>query len=535
MPAIQGPALAPARPVATVKKATSTGPAYPPVTFGAPTAAGAPGAATPYSSLLAAITKPVDTAGILKTAHTQALQDTGSIVSALRGQQAADNAAAQQRAAEIGRASLGASKFLSSLNLGSGLQSSLTQAAGDQASLASGFSGQLQQDVGQQGSKVLSALQAIGAPGGVPSTADKAGNVVYGTGGLLPADAMLAAAPVLKSQADQAPAALIGQGQQEAVGAIGAGKQQAERLDPQIAAEAAKLPATEQKYVAQLTTAAEKSRQDAIGNVATAIKLQQAGDTAAATAAYRKAELANRKATLAETKAARLAKQRDFTVTSGEKTRHDVAMETAATTKASKPIIVGSDKSGRYELDPTTNTLVPLGPLSKPAKSTTKPAGSLTQDETSKLITAWHDGTVSSVRTPATDKKGKVIRNAAGVVQYVSQSGLAGKQTYPQAIKRLIGLGKTPAEAQTAVDSIYAPGDNGRPWLTTAQTQVLSKSGPQVNPKTGAISGGPGRGTRVQVINGHGVLDPSQYAALQAKGILPDGQLTAEGFYVIGA
>lgn len=196
--------------------------------------------------------------------------------------------------------------------------------------------------------------------------------------------------------------------------------------------------------------------------------------------------------------------------------------------KAPRPLVVGSDKTGRYLVDPTTGKR--LAQVTAPvAGSKTHTAGSLTDSETEKLVSAWHDGKVSNVRIPAIDPStGKQAVNSNGVPQYVSQSGISGKQTYQQAITRLVGLGKSRADATRIVNSIYdEPGQDGRPWLTEKQTSILAS--------TGAGVGKPGRGANPAMIGGHAVLDPSQYAALKKANQLPEGQLTREGFYVIGA
>lgn len=175
----------------------------------------------------------------------------------------------------------------------------------------------------------------------------------------------------------------------------------------------------------------------------------------------------------------------------------------------------------------------------KQAQAAGKTSGGLTADETAKLIAGWTNGTIKSIRTPApkidpaTGKQAVVngvpqwATNATtGAPIMVSQSAKQGTFTYQQQISALVGLGKTPADAQKAVDGSIAPGSNGRPWLEPAQTAILSH--------TGALVGKPGGGTAVRIVNGHGVLDPSQYAALKAANKLPPGTLSAEGFYVIG-
>lgn len=353
-------------------------------TGGAATTAGAAGAAaaggTGYSQLLAAASQPLDTAGIARQAHTAAFHDVGTLVTGIRQQQAQINADAQARAREIQAASLGAAKYLQGLNLGHGLSDSLKQAAGDQSSLAAGFSGQLQQTVGDAGAKVSAALDQLHAPGGVPSTAAQAGNTVYGLGGLLPANAMLAAAPYAQQQADSAPGQLVGYGQQEAIGALGAGKQQAQRLDSQITTAQGKLPALEHGYLSDLTAAATKGRQDQIGNVIDLTKAGMPKTFGSASSGYFALDPTTGGVTQL-TAAAPGTPVKPLIVGSDRQGRFALDPVTGKVTQLTapvagapvKPIIFGSDKAGRFALDPTTGQLTQVTQPIKPAPKTLSP------------------------------------------------------------------------------------------------------------------------------------------------------------------
>ncbi len=181
-----------------------------------------------------------------------------------------------------------------------------------------------------------------------------------------------------------------------------------------------------------------------------------------------------------------------------------------------------------YVIDPKTLTAKPIATSNVKVRA----SGSLTENEVGHLLTTWHDGHVTNVRTQAVGADGKPVVNSDGSPKMTSQSTLSGKLTYPQAVAKLVSLGKTPAEAQAAANGTWEPGENGRPWYTPQVKSILAKGGTHLT-KSGQVVG-QGRGASVATLNGHQVLDPGQYAALKAANLLPYGQLTSQGFYVVG-
>lgn len=155
-------------------------------------------------------------------------------------------------------------------------------------------------------------------------------------------------------------------------------------------------------------------------------------------------------------------------------------------------------------------------------------SGTLTSDEATNIVDGWHTGkSVTTSVHNGTDSNGN-----ANIDNVTKQEDVL---TYGQALAKAKGY-DNPAERAgliAKVNSTWSRGEGGRPWLDAQQTALLAKTGPQVNPKTGAVTGGPGRGAGLTMINGHAVLDKSQYAALKAAHKLPGGQLTSDGFYVI--
>lgn len=264
-----------------------------------------------YTPLLKALQAAPNTAGLAKQAVAQAQGETATTVAALRAQQDQANRQAAVRAQQINHATLAAANFLTGLHLADKLGAGLRSAAQDQANLASGYSGQLQQTVGDAANAVAQHMASLGAPGGVPSTAQQAGNVLYGLGGAIPANEMLTVAPYAVAAARALPAQTIGYGQQQAAAALGKGADAAAQLNPDIAAAYGKLPELQRTILSDLQSAAEKARQDAIGNIYKALQLQQSGNTAEALRAYRQAQIDASNARAAETAAHNAALERD--------------------------------------------------------------------------------------------------------------------------------------------------------------------------------------------------------------------------------
>lgn len=440
------------RPPAPVVTKTAAPPAKPPATT-----------TTAPTTLGQLITTPLDMAPIIRHAHAQALADTGAVIGQLRANQAAIDAQAAQRAQQATLASKGAAGFLAKLGLGPALEKSYVSAAGDQASLASGFSGELQRTVGNEGAQVAAAMKALGAPGGAPSSAAQAGNAVYGVGGALPANAMLAEAPSAVALANQGPTSLLAEGRQAALGTIGAGQQRAAQIDQQIGMEAAKTPALESRYVSQFTTSAEKTRQDTIGNV---LKLasqqstdayrqtqaQARADALNATNAYRQgllshdaytAETARINANLSASKVLRpsasLSKVRGIVVDSNG---------TPITGKDGQPIVVPG-----FTIDPKTGQ-----PVKAPTVSATISSGLI--NDTAKVVSSWKSGqTGTNLGAPVYDPSKQL--------------------TYSDALTRAIARGPdTPqwvAQATKIVNAEY--GTPQKIALTAATTAKASGHG----------------------------------------------------------
>lgn len=235
------------------------------------------------------LTAAPNTKGLAKTAAAQASQQVNSQLAAIQAAQQGELQQAAGRAREINAASLAGSNYLDSLGFAERLRAALQQAGQDQAAFAQGFSGDLRQTAEADAAKVNQSIAAIGGTGQVPN-ADALANTVYGLG-RIPADVLTSSAPYVYAQAQTLPASLLAAGREQAVGALGAGQQAAAQYRPQIAAAIGSLPKLSREILSDLTTAAEKARQDAIGHMFEALKLQQAGRSEEATQAWRNAQL----------------------------------------------------------------------------------------------------------------------------------------------------------------------------------------------------------------------------------------------------
>lgn len=461
-------------------------------TFSAPVTPIKPGgAATPppssgggYSGLLQSASAPVDTRQILQTAHAQALQNTQAVTQGIQAQQAAVQQQAAQEAQNVQSASGAAAKLLQGLHLGSQLASSYQAAGKDQAGLAAGFSGQLQRTVGDESAQASKGLAALGSPGALPSTAPQAGNAVYALGGQIPANAMLANAPGAIAEAQGAVRGLVGYGQQQAIGTLGAGQQAANKLTPSILAAEAKTPALTQQYASQLLTAAEKDRQDAIGNAYKAIALDQAGQKDAAEAAYQKAEVGAR---LYATKV----QDAHNVATENTTSTHDAAIEgiaqqnattsaARATAAANKPIVVGSDKSGRYAIDPATGRV----------QQVTKPVAGSSSTATGGLTPASY-----STLTRAASKSAQTM--AASV---------AAHGTVPA---------KTPVPYSVALQNVTALGPQTSAWQQRA-TRIVDAAYSQYPAGTNGV---PYRGAEANAVARQFIAEKIKLGETQAKAV----------------
>lgn len=425
-----------------------------------PTAAPLKRPSAPVSPL-AALFAPVDSTALAGQATDLAHANTAPIIAGLQGQQAYDTQLAGQRAGQDTSASIAAAKFLQGLGLGPKLGAMYRQAGQDQAGLAAGFSGDLQRTVGDQAAHVNAGLAALGLTGAASNTSAQAGNTVYGVGGLIPANAMLASAPAAVAAANAQPAALLGVGQQAASSEIGAGAQAAAKIDPQIAAALAKEPALASTYLGQFTKAAETGRQnnisdyirqegvDASQSYHTAelhIQAVKANNDAAyktaqlaATKAYRSGQLsvAEFKATTAANKAAATAANPDSTL-SGK-----VGM---LVNPAGQPI-PGAD--GKPQILPGFKP----GANGLPVKVATGSAkGSLSQKNIIGLVDEWAHPPTHSQRVAVLNPDGTPVTNSNGVPQYVTKSvPTQSALSFIDATKGLIAHGVSQAQAFSAV------------------------------------------------------------------------------------
>jgi hypothetical protein len=182
-------------------------------------------------------------------------------VKAITDQQAADRATAAQQAAEINKASLAAAQFLG--GLGDMAKSDYTAAVQNLGGMAGGFTGALR-DTAQQAADAAQA-QLSSIPGNeqqVVNRGNDLANLVYGVSGQIPANALATQGLGATELARAIPAQMIGYGQQQALGVIGAGNKDAAALNAQIAQIRATLPSTTSTYLSQF----EKSAQDQITN-----------------------------------------------------------------------------------------------------------------------------------------------------------------------------------------------------------------------------------------------------------------------------
>ena len=223
--------------------------------------AGVPAAKGPAKPV-AAPRKPASTGAttlndILAQARTLAAQDTNAQVGALKAQQGVYNTQASDRAAQINLASQAAAKFLA--GLGDSTAGSYNNAATTLAGIASGYSGDLKNTATDAASQVQAQLAGLGAPAGSlkTSTGETANpealqNVLYGLGGAIPANLLVTSGQAAAAAQRGLPASTLGYGQQQALGTLAAGQQQADQLTPQILAAVAARPKLAQQYLSSI-------------------------------------------------------------------------------------------------------------------------------------------------------------------------------------------------------------------------------------------------------------------------------------------
>jgi hypothetical protein len=183
-----------------------------------------------------------------------------------------------------------------------------------------------------------------------------------------------------------------------------------------------------------------------------------------------------------------------------------------------------------YGYDPVTGATLPG--YSRDASGTvvksTKPAaakGQLTDNEAAKLAQQWHDGKPTSVTREVIDPKtGKAkVNQTTGKPVTETTTATTSSLKYGQAYAMLRTFGKTDQQARALLNTVYAKGDSGRAWVTNDEQAVLKKAGIPYQAKV--VKDGHG--------DDRGLLGPHQYQTLKAAGLLPPGQLTQEGWYVI--
>lgn len=219
-------------------------------------------------------------------AHAQAVADVNSQLAAIHAAQQQALAQAAQRAASIRAAGIAGSGYLNSLGDAARLRDAFAQAGRDLTSEASGYTGQLQSDAQQQAAQVNDVLAKLGAPGRAQTPAAAAANDVYAAGAG-PAQVFTGSAPFAYSTQLSLPGLLAAQGQQQAIGALGAGQQAAAAYNPDIAKTVGSLPGLERGIQTDLQSAAYKARQDAIGNLFKTLSDARAAESAQSLTDYR--------------------------------------------------------------------------------------------------------------------------------------------------------------------------------------------------------------------------------------------------------
>jgi hypothetical protein len=191
---------------------------------------------------------------VLAQAHAMAAGDTAAQVGAYKAQQNTYNTQAQDRANQINLASQAAAKFLS--GIGDTTAASYNNAAQILAGIAGGYSGDLKNTATDAAAAQLAQLAQLGAPAGSLKTAtgetanpQALSNVLYGLGGAIPANLLVSSGQAQAAAQRGLPASMLGYGQQQALGTLAAGQQQADTLTPQIIAARAGLPKLVQQYL----------------------------------------------------------------------------------------------------------------------------------------------------------------------------------------------------------------------------------------------------------------------------------------------
>jgi hypothetical protein len=200
-------------------------------------------------------------------ASNQAHSDVASQVAGIQAQQAADRASAAEVARQIGLASRAAAGFLGpgGYNLGGLAAGDYARAVAQTQGLASGYTGQLQNDLAGQTEAGQNTLRAI--PGNEQTLINRGGslaNTLYGLQGSLPGQALAAEGLAATTTARLLPSQFLATGQNEALQALAAGRTDARALDPQITAARADLPKLTQQYLGDLVSQQQKQQEMAL-------------------------------------------------------------------------------------------------------------------------------------------------------------------------------------------------------------------------------------------------------------------------------
>jgi hypothetical protein len=361
---------------------------------------------------------------LAQQAQTLAQQAIAAQVAAIQQQQNQANTDAQARAQQINQASLAASQYVS--GLGTPTYNTYKDAATTLAGLSQGFSGQLQTDAGNQAAKVQADLAAAGSPQTAQNNGASLANVLYGMRGLQPASTLLNAGTAAASHENAVPSSILGYGQDLAAGALGAGKAAASALTPSILAARAQAPTLATQYLASLNDQATKQQ---------TLAVQQA--------------LAQSLIGSRQTSAAQAAAKLKLAATQGAQ---KIGIEQQnANTSASRASAANEAAAVRNEIAQYNSETARYRAL-HPSSTMTKPPTTTQQANWLKMADNFYHGVAPTEHYDSAS--GKFV-----VVPGTGQPPV----TYPKAMAALMAVGASKVKAAAILNSIYAPGEGGRP------------------------------------------------------------------------
>jgi hypothetical protein len=241
-------------------------------------------------SLLAVAKNAAPAPGLLASQATAlAKNDVDNQLGALYGQKNYEYQRGAEQASLVRQASQAAANELKPL--AGQTQASYTDAANTLAGFGQAYGSQLQGAATGEAGTVQRTLDALGGGQTTGSQAGNLGQVLSGLGGLLPAASFTQTGANIAAGQRELPSAVIGAGNVQATGMLGAARTAAEAYNPQIATAIGSIPGLTQKYLTSLQEQAATNRQNAMTNLFKAMDLQQQGDTAAASAAFKNANL----------------------------------------------------------------------------------------------------------------------------------------------------------------------------------------------------------------------------------------------------